>query len=308
MRRRRAHLYKLRFRPGASTIVGITILAALFLVAILAPHLAAPTPGLSPMDVDLSAANLPIGTASHPLGTDFLGRDILHQAMWGARASLAVGILAAGIAVSFGALWGSFSAFVGGFVDTVMMRVVDGLLAIPSLILVLALQSLISSPQLALTFPPDVLEIMRVTSYSEGLLPLFTIIAVIGATTWLEAARVAHGQILSIKSQEYVEAAQALGVGTMGMLLRHLLPNAAVPLVVEATLLVSDAVLMEAGLSFLGLGLGPNITSWGGMLASAQMSLITGNWWAAVTPGLLISVLVLSVNLIGEGLIRVSDH
>jgi peptide/nickel transport system permease protein len=282
--------------------------ALLALAAVLAPRIAAAPAGLSPLEVNLAAANLPPGIAGHILGTDYLGRDIAREAMWGARASLSVGLLAAGLAVSFGALWGSFSAFTGGPVGAAMMRLVDGLLAIPSLILVLALQSVISSPKLAVTLPPAVLAPLRVTSYSEGLLPLFTIVIVISATAWLEAARVAHAQILAIKSQEYVEAARALGTSTARMLVRHLLPNAAVPLLVEASLLVSDAVLMEAGLSFLGFGLGPSIPSWGGMLASAQMSLLNGNWWAALTPGLCISTLVLSVNLIGEGFVKLSQR
>lgn len=293
--------YRRITKPGLSTISGACLLAALVLMAVLAPQVSTASGGVSSIEVNLASANLPIGAPGHVLGTDYLGRDILAEAMWGARASLAVGILAAGIAVSVGALWGAFSALAGGAVDTVMMRIVDGLLSIPSLIMVLAFQSLISSPQTAQALPAPLLEALRVTSYSNGLLPFFTIVLVIGATAWLEAARVARAQVMSIKSQEYVLAAQALGLGPVGMLCRHLLPNAAVPLVVEATLLVSDAVLIEAGLSFLGLGLGPAIPSWGGMIASAQTSLIQGNWWAAVTPGLLIATLVVSVNLIGEG-------
>jgi peptide/nickel transport system permease protein len=278
-------------------------------MAVLAP-LASPQPvlPLSPLDVDLQAANIPIGGAGHLLGTDYLGRDIVMLALWGARVSLAVGILTAGLAVTFGAVWGTLSAFAGGAVDAVMMRLVDGLLAVPSLILVLTLQSFVSSPQLSHMLPPVVLNALRVTAYSQGLLPLLAIVVVISATAWLEAARIAHAQVLAIKSQEYILAAQALGTGTIRMMTCHLLPNAAAPLIVEAGLLVSDAVLMESGLSFLGLGLGPSMPSWGGMLASAQVSLIGGNWWAALTPGVLISTLVLSINLIGEGLIPAVDH
>lgn len=276
-------------------------------MAALAPLTASPSPSpalaLSPLNVDLSSINLPIGSAGHILGTDYLGRDLLSLSLWGARASLAVGLLTAGLAVTFGAVWGSLSAFAGGAVDAIMMRLVDGLLSVPSLILVLTLQSFVSSPQLSQMLPPAVLQTLRVTAYSQGLLPLLTIVVVISATAWLEAARIAHSQVLAIKSQEYIVAVQALGAGTYRMLVRHLLPNAAVPLIVEAGLLVSDAVLMESGLSFLGLGLGPSMPSWGGMLASAQVSLLNGNWWAALTPGILISTLVLSVNLIGEGLV-----
>ncbi len=295
-----------RLRPGLRTAGGALLLSLLAVMALLAPGVWPLTGTHTPIDVDLSLANLPPASAGHLLGTDFLGRDILCESMWGARASLAVGILAAGIAVSVGSLWGAMSALAGGAVDAVMMRVVDGLLSIPALVLVLALQSFMSSPQLTAVLPPAVLAGLAVSPWSHGLMPLATIVLVISATTWLEAARLARAQVMTIRSQEYVLAARSLGVGRLGMLLRHLLPNAAVPLVVEATLLVSDAVLMEAGLSYLGLGLGPGIPSWGQMVASAQMSLIDGNWWAALTPGILISALVLAVNLLGEGWLEVT--
>src|SRR5262249_23835265 len=245
-------------------------------------------------------ANCPPGTNGHPLGTDHLGRDLFGQAVWGARASLAVGILAAGIAVTIGTLWGSLGALVGGVIDTVMMRIVDGLLSIPPLILLLALQSIVSTPALAEVLPSPLLGILHVTNWSYGLLPLVVVIFVVSATNWLEAARLSHAQVLSIKQQEFIAAAQSIGLATAGMLRRHILPNAAGVIIVEATLLVSDAVLMEAGLGYLGLGLGPGIPSWGGVLASAQMSLIQGNWWAAAVPGLMITTTVLAVNLIGE--------
>ncbi len=286
---------------GTTTVFGALILAGLAALALLAPWLAPLDTSLYPLTVDLSMANCPPGTDGHPLGTDHLGRDLFGQAVWGARASLAVGILAAGIAVTVGSLWGSLGAMVGGAIGTVMMRVVDGLLSIPPLILLLALQSIVSTPALADALPSQLLNLLRVTSWSYGLLPLVIVIVVVSATNWLEAARLSHAQVLSIKQNEYVSAARAIGVATAGMLRAHILPNAAGVIVVEATLLVSDAVLMEAGLGYLGLGLGPGIPSWGGMLASAQMSLIQGNWWAAAVPGLMITATVLAVNLIGEG-------
>jgi peptide/nickel transport system permease protein len=148
------------------------------------------------------------------------------------------------------------------------------------------------------------LRFLKVTSFSSGYLPLFTVIVVISATTWLEAARISRSKIQSILLQEYISSARALGIGVVRMLFRHLLPNAAPVLLVEATLLVSDAILMEAGLSFLGLGLGPSTPSWGSMLTSAQSSLIEGNWWAVVVPGLLITITVVGVNLVGEGILE----
>jgi len=212
-----------------------------------------------------------------------------------------VGIIAAVLAVIFGSAWGTFSAFAEGWIDAVMMRIVDGLLSIPSIILLLALNSLISAPGLVSALPAGVLAALNVTSYSYGLVPLLTIILVISATTWLEAARISHAKVTTVKEEEYIEAARALGMSTTRMIVRHLLPNAASVLMVEATLLVSDAVLMESGLSFLGLGLGPATPSWGSMLSSAQTSLIQGNWWAVFVPGLLISLTVGAVSQIGEG-------
>lgn len=283
------------------TVLGITLLGTLIAAAVLAPVIAPSGSDWYPLTVNLSQANLPPFTAGHVLGTDHLGRDLFSEAVWAARASLAVGILAAGLAMALGALWGSFSALAGGIIDSIMMRVVDGFLAIPNMILALALGSFISTPALAQSLPAPVLSFLQVSNYSQGLLPLLTVVFVVSATSWLEAARLSRSRVLTIKTGEYVTAAVALGVGTGGMLMRHLLPNAAPILIVEATLLVSEAVLMEAGLSFLGLGLGPSVPSWGGMLASAQTSLLQNNWWAAAVPGLLITTTVFAVNMIGEG-------
>lgn len=279
------------------TVCGATVLLALTALAVFAPAIA---PG-TPLTVNLSSTNIPPLSPEHLLGTDHLGRDVLDETIWAGRASLSVGILAAGLAITLGALWGSFSGLVGGLVDNIMMRVVDGLLSIPNLILALALGSFISPPELLKSLPPPLLQILEVTSYSQGLAPLLSVVFVVGATTWLEAARLSRAGVMSIKDREYITAAVATGTDTGGILIRHLLPNISPILIVEATLLVSEAVLMEAGLSFLGLGLGPSIPSWGGMLASAETSLLQGNWWAALVPGLFITATVFAVNMLGEG-------
>lgn len=297
--RHSVHAYRIRL--SKRIVFGSVLMALIAALALLAPRLAPITDTYSPLAVHLHSINLPPGSAQHLLGTDYMGRDVFAQAIWGSRASLIVGLIAAVIAVSFGSVWGSLSAFAGGLVDTIMMRIVDGLLSIPSIILLLALNSLLSAPGLVGEFPAAVLAVLRVSSYSYGLLPLVTVVAVISATTWLEAARISRAKITSVKSEEYIESAQSLGMSTARMLFRHLLPNAASVLMVEATLLVSDAVLMESGLSYLGLGLGPSTPSWGSMLSSAQISLTQGNWWAVFIPGLLITSTVGSVNLIGEG-------
>ncbi|MFN8551407.1 MAG: ABC transporter permease [Candidatus Obscuribacterales bacterium] len=292
-------MYRVRF--SKRIVFGSMVLALIAAIAILAPRLAPITYEYSPLAVHLNQINLPPNSPGHLFGTDYLGRDVFAETIWGSRASLIVGLCAALIAVSFGSIWGSLSAFAGGIVDTVMMRTVDGLLSIPSIILLLALNSLLSAPSIVATLPQPVLSFLHITGYSFGDLPIVTVVTVISATTWLEAARISRAKITSVKSEEYIEAASALGMSTQRMLFRHLLPNAASVLMVEATLLVSDAVLMESGLSFLGLGLGPANPSWGSMLTAAQISLTQGNWWAVFIPGLLITLTVGSVNLIGEG-------
>lgn len=292
-------VYRIRF--SKRIVFGSMLLAFIAAIAILAPRLAPITYEYSPLSVHLDHINLPPNSPGHLFGTDYLGRDVFAETIWGSRASLIVGLFAALIAVSFGSIWGSLSAFAGGIIDTIMMRTVDGLLSIPSIILLLALNSLLSAPGIVATLPPPMLSFLHITSYSFGDLPIVTVVAVISATTWLEAARISRAKITSVKSEEYIEAATALGMSTRRMLFRHLLPNAASVLMVEATLLVSDAVLMESGLSFLGLGLGPANPSWGSMLSAAQISLTQGNWWAVFIPGLLITLTVGAVNLIGEG-------
>jgi ABC-type dipeptide/oligopeptide/nickel transport system permease subunit len=147
-------------------------------------------------------------------------------------------------------------------------------------------------------------ELLGVNNYSYGLMPLVLVIIVISATSWLEAARIARAKVLALRGEEYLIAAKSLGAGTMRTIFNHLLPNAASVLLVEATLLVSDAVLMESGLSFLGLGLGPATPSWGTMLSAAQLSLMEGNWWSVFIPGVLITMTVGAISLLGDGLLE----
>jgi peptide/nickel transport system permease protein len=291
-------------RLGVRLLLGASIMAVLVLLGLTAPLLFPMSGPLSPVRLDLNATNLQPGVWDHLFGTDYLGRDVCSQAVWGARSTLSVGIFAAALAVCFGSFWGSFSAFAGGIIDNIMMRVVDGLLAIPNIILLLALNSILSTPDLVSWLPLPVVELLGVNNYSYGIMPLVLVITVISATSWLEAARVARAKVLSLKSEEYLVAAKALGVGPISTVIRHLLPNAASVLLVEATLLVSDAVLMESGLSFLGLGLGPATPSWGTMLSNAQLSLMEGNWWSVFIPGLLITVTVGAISMLGDGLLE----
>ncbi|HEY9773233.1 MAG TPA: ABC transporter permease [Planktothrix sp.] len=294
------------YRLSKRVIFGLLILLVFYLAALLAPYVAPRDSSLAPLFTNLPDANIPPGAAGHLFGTDYLGRDVLKEAIWGARTSLGVGIISALLAAAFGSLWGTLSAFAGGIIDSIMMRIVDGMLAIPSIILLLALDSLITTPSITSALPPWLLGVLHITSYSYGSLPLVTVVIAISATTWLEAARIARGKILIVKSEEYIAAATAIGTGFWRMIVKHLLPNAGAVILIEATLLVSDAILMESGLSYLGLGLGPSTPSWGTMLTSGQLSLVQGNWWAVLIPGVLITMTVIAVTLVGEGWLEVT--
>lgn len=295
-------------RTSVRLYASFALLLFLAALPLLAPIVHPVTPPLTPSHVDLNLVNLEPFSAGHLLGTDSLGRDVVSMALWGARTSLALGVMAALLAVTFGSIWGAVSALIGGITDVVMMRIVDGLLAIPTLILLLALSALVNGPAFAEAMPQFVLAAFNVTSYSLGLLPFATVVTVIAATSWLEAARISHAKISEIKVEEYIEAARALGASTFHTLTRHLFPNASRIIMIQATLLISDAIVMEAGLSFLGLGLSPDTPSWGTMLREASTDLFLGNWWAPVVPAALISLTVLSVNLLGEGLLQLIGY
>jgi peptide/nickel transport system permease protein len=251
--------------------LGLMLFSLVAAMALAAPLLAPVDSSLSPFNLSLANCDLPPGSHHHLLGTDHLGRDVLSLSMWGARASLTVGICSALIAVTLGAFWGATSAFAGGLTDAFLMRVVDVCLSV-----------------------------LGINSYSDGALPILTVVLVIAVTTWLEAARLTRARVLSTKTEEFIIAAEAIGLGGFAIIVKHLLPNASNIIFLEGTLLVSDAIQIEAGLSFLGLGLGPSTPSWGSMLNSAQVNLVAGNWWSVVVPGTLIAVTVLAIQLLTQ--------
>lgn len=210
------------------------------------------------------------------LGTDRLGRDVWARTVYGARASLTVGILAALLCLSLGVLVGGSAAMSGRIVDALLMRLVDGLLAIPTLVLVLVLSALLK-PSVEL------------------------LILLIGGTNWMAASRVARAEILSVRQRDFILAARAIGHTRRRILLHHLLPNALTPLLVDTSLRVGAVILTESALSFLGLGIPPDIPSWGGMIAHGRADLAT-MWWTSAVPGSAIVVTVLAFNLFADGL------
>jgi peptide/nickel transport system permease protein len=252
---------------------GALALAAIAAAAVVGP-LILPDPLAQPCV--LTCRNLPPSLA-HPFGTDDLSRDILSRVANGGRISLAVAILAVGLSVTLGAAVGLVAGYWGGTVDAALMRLVDAALAIPRLFLLLLVLAV----------------------WEQA--PVATLIVLIGATGWFGTGRLVRGEVLRLREETYVRAAEALGANRRRVIFRHLLPNTAGPLLVAATLGVGDVILLEAGLSFLGLGVQPPTPSWGGMILDAKSVLVAAPW-AGIFPGLAIVVTVLSANLFGDAL------
>ena len=264
--------------PRPATFAVLFLLGMAILVAL--------GPVLSPYHFDQQDLDL-IGrpTAPRPqhwLGTDELGRDLLTRLLVGGRISLAVGLASAVVSTLLGTLVGGLAGFYGRLVDQALMRLTDVILSIPLLPLILLLSGL---------FRPNV--------------PL--LVLVIGGLTWMGTARVVRSQFLQLRSMNYVDAARALGAGNARLMLLHILPNAAGPIIVSATLAVGGAIMLESAMSFLGFGVQPPVPSWGNMLKSATPWLGTAPWMA-LPPGLLIFATTLSVNLLGNGFRGARDH
>ena len=214
---------------------------------------------------------------AHLLGTDDNGFDVLGRLMVGGQSSIEVGLAVALIATSLGVIWGSISGFFGGFIDAVMMRIVDVMLAIPVVFLFVFLASI---------FKPT----------------LLMLIIVLGLLSWLSPARLVRGETLSLRTREYVQAAKTMGGGSTRAIFRHIIPNAVGTIIVNATFQVADAILVLATLSFLGFGLAPPAATWGGMLSNGTNYIFDGYWWQIYPAGLMIVLTVLSFNFIGDGL------
>jgi peptide/nickel transport system permease protein len=265
-----ALLYRAWQRPSGRA--GVVTLTVLGLAALLLPP-ALPDPAAMP---DVLAGARPPSSASW-FGTDHLNRDILSRVVHGGRISLAIAGLAVLLSATVGAFVGVVAAWVGGWVDVIVMRLVDGALAIPRLFILLLL--LVVWEQI----------------------PLGALILALGTTGWFATSRLVRAEVLRLREEDFVRAARGLGASGWRTIFRHLLPNAAGPLLVAATLAVGDVILLEAGLSFLGVGVQPPTPSWGGMVLEAR-PLIVSAPWTALFPGGAILAAVLAVNLLGEAL------
>ena len=252
-------------------LAGLFTVGALFLVALLAPL-------LTPYDPDAIDASLILAppSAEHIFGTDELGRDVASRMIYGARISLAVGFVAVGISVVIGCIIGALAGYYGSWVDALAMRFTDIMLCFPTFFLILAVIAFLQ---------PSIWNIM----------------IVIGVTSWMGVARLVRAEFLSLKEREFVLAARAQGIGDGRIIFRHILPNAMAPVYVSAILGVAGAVLLESGLSFLGLGVQPPTPSWGNILTAGKDNIEIA-WWLSVFPGIAILVTVLAYNLLGEGI------
>ena len=272
---------RLLFRSKTGT-VGFIIVFIVFLVAIFAPVLAPHDPAA------INAGNMlkpPFwmegGSTAHLLGTDNLGRDILSRVIYGSQVSLLVGITSVVVAGIIGVTIGLIAGYYGGTIDNLLMRVVDSFLAIPTILFALVILTI---------FGPSIV----------------TLIFVLGATNWVNYARLVRGEVLSIKERDYVRAAHSIGVKNHKIILRHLLPNVVSSFIVISTLSVATTIILEASLSFLGLGIQPPDVSWGLILSDGRDYLAT-SWWLATFPGIAITITVLGIIFLGDWLRDILD-
>lgn len=268
-----------RFRRHPGAVAGFIVLALLALAAIFAP--------LSPYDPELSKVSerLQPPSLQHPMGTDPLGRDLLTRILYGGRISLSVGIMVVAITLGIGVTLGAIAGYAGGVIDNLLMRFTDATLSLPSLLVLILLSAILREVDIPLLKRNSVL----------------TIAVVIGLLGWTTFARLVRATFLTLREMDFVTAARALGASPVRIVLKHILPNAIGPIIVESTLELGYAIIEESGLSFLGFGIQPPTPSWGNLLSNAQENFIRYPW-LAIFPGLMIFLAIISVNYIGDGL------
>jgi peptide/nickel transport system permease protein len=291
-------LFWRRFRSDRVAMASAIFLIVLIVIAIAAPLvvklLGVPGPNVQDPNA-LSEFGQPTGpTSAHPFGVDEIGRDVLARIIYGARVSLEVGIVGTAIATVVGTIIGLIAGFYGRWVDTVLMRAVDVFLAFPVIVLSLGVADACGVRGCVRAFGTELIE--------PG---LATVIFVIALSSFTYIARIVRGQVLSIREKEFVDAARSLGAGSRRILAREILPNLLAPIIVYSSLLVPQNILLEAALSFLGVGIRPPTASWGQMLSEAGNFILSGTpaWWYMLFPGLALLFTVLAFNLLGDGLL-----
>ena len=262
------------FLRDRSAVAAAIVLAVVALLALLAP-VVAPFDPTTPLDIT-GLKNAPPSRA-HWFGTDAASRDVLSRVLYGARVSLGVAVLAVTVSVTVGTAYGAIAGFVGGRLDAVMMRLVDTLLSLPRVLLLIAILSM------------------------WGHLPTPWLVLALGLTGWFGVSRLARAQVIATKSREFVVAAHALGASERRVLTRHVLPHVVAPVLVTAMLGMGNVIALEAGLSYLGVGVRPPDASWGSILHDGS-EFVASAWWVALAPGVAIVLTVLAVNIVGDGL------
>jgi len=261
----------LRLRKNYLAVFGLAVLIFLCLISLLTPWIA--PYGYEQQDLMLGASP---PSLEHWLGTDIFGRDMLTRIMYGGRVSLMVGFIATAVALVIGILWGAIAGFVGGRVDAVMMRIVDIMYALPFMIFI----------------------VLLMVVFGRNILLLFV---AIGAVEWLTMARIVRGQVMALRKQEFVEAAYSMGLSQWTIIRRHIIPNTLGPVIVYTTLTIPSVMLLEAFLSFLGLGIQPPESSWG-LLINYGVETMEEYPWLLIYPGITLSLTLFALNFLGDGL------
>jgi len=261
-----------RFRKNRLAVAGLVVISLLIFTGLFAPWITPHNPN------EVTAVFSASPSSTHLLGTDQVGRDVLSRVIYATRVSLIVGFITVSIYVTIGTILGMISAYYGGWMDMIVMRLADIFMSFPYLMVILVVVSILGSS-------------------------LTTIILVLALFSWPTVARLVRGSVLSLKELDYVKAGVALGLSPARIMFSHILPNALGPIIVNATFGVAAAILSEAGLSFLGMGIQPPTPSWGNMLSDAQsLTVLTNQLWLWVPAGSILLVTVLAINFMGDGL------
>jgi oligopeptide transport system permease protein len=281
-----------RLRKNKLAVAGGLVLLVLTVLCVCGPWFSQ-----TYQDQNLDLGATPPG-AAHWLGTDTLGRDLFARILYGGRISIMVGLVATFVALTIGVTYGAVAGFLGGKTDRVMMRIVDIMYALPFTIFVILLMVFMKEPSEKLDLW------LRDTVHAEnlqGVGNMVLLFAAIGAVEWLTMSRIVRGQVLSIKRMEFIEAARSLGYGRRRIIFRHIIPNVLGPIIVYSTLTVPAVMLLEAFLSFLGLGVQPPMSSWGALIKDGAEKM-EEFWWLLVFPGCVFSLTLFSLNFLGDGL------
>jgi oligopeptide transport system permease protein len=289
-----------RLRKNRAAVVAGAILAAMIVACVLVPELSA---------WRYDKADLKLGATppswQHWMGTDYFGRDLMARVFFGGRVSFAVGIVATAVSFSIGVSWGGIAGYFGGKVDAIMMRIVDALYTFPFLVLVILLMVFFANDRTILyrAFKAG-LGVFVADPADPSYFPVFQIVivfAALGAISWLTMARIVRGQVIALRGQPFVEAARSIGVGHAGLIFRHLIPNAIGPIIVYTTLTIPEVMMVEAFLSFLGLGTQEPLSSWG-LLASSGADTMDLYPWQLVFPAVMLALTLICFNFLGDGL------